>query len=95
MDAMDRNDRLLGVAACLLALAGCASTTPQWDARFGEATRATLASQVADPAAARKPRAAVGIDGAAARATQQQYEASFAAPPPPPPSLSIGIGGAK
>lgn len=92
---MERHYRVLSIVAGMLALAGCASTTPQWDARFGDAARATLAAQVADPAAARKPHAAVGIDGAAARAAQQQYEASYAAPPPPPPSLSIGIGGAK
>lgn len=94
---MDRNTcvRTIVIGASVWALGGCASSTPQWDAHFGDAARATLASQVMDPVAARAPHAPVGIDGAAARANQQQYEASFAAPPPAPPSLSIGIGGSK
>ena len=92
---MDRRFLTLTAAAGALLLAGCASTTPQWDAQFGLSARATLAAQVGDPAAARKARAPAGLDGQAARAAQQQYEASFAAAAPPPPSLSIGIGGSK
>ena len=92
---MDRRFLTLTAAAGALLLAGCASTTPQWDAQFGLSARATLAAQVSDPAAARKAHGQASIDGQAARSAQQQYEASFAAPPPPPPSLSIGIGGSK
>lgn len=93
---MDRTFLMsMAAAAGALLLAGCASTTPQWDAQFGLSARATLAAQVSDPAAARKVHAQGGIDGQAARASQQQYEASYAAPAPPPPSLSIGIGGSK
>jgi type IV pilus biogenesis protein CpaD/CtpE len=65
---------LLALAATL---AGCASTTPQWDSRFGDSVRASLAAQVADPAAARNPNPVAGIDARAASAAQTRYERSF------------------
>jgi type IV pilus biogenesis protein CpaD/CtpE len=63
----------LGLA---LLLAGCA-TTPRLDRQFGDSVRATLAQQVANPAAAHNPNPVNGIDGRAARAAQEQYEKSF------------------
>jgi type IV pilus biogenesis protein CpaD/CtpE len=67
-------------ALAALALSGCAATTPNWDRQFGNAVRATLASQVADPAAARNTNPVSGIDGRAARASQEHYARSFAQP---------------
>ena len=69
--------RLLIAAAPALLLSACAATTPQNDARFGQSVRATLASQVADPAAVRNTEPVNGIDGRAARAALQRYEHSF------------------
>jgi type IV pilus biogenesis protein CpaD/CtpE len=71
--------RVSGVALLALLFSGCA-TTPRWDGRFGETVRATLATQVANPAAAANANPVSGIDGRAARATQERYEHSFKDP---------------
>ena len=76
--------RTFMLSAALLSLsatvAGCASTTPHWDATFGDSVRAATASQVIDPAAVHNPNPVTGIDGRAALAAQARYEASFAKP---------------
>jgi hypothetical protein len=69
--------RIAAPALLALLLAACA-TAPRTDERFGESVRATLASQIASPAAVRNSSAASGIDGRAARAGQERYEHSFA-----------------
>jgi type IV pilus biogenesis protein CpaD/CtpE len=72
--------KLASMAALLaLALAGC-STSPRVEEHFGEAVRANLSAQVANPKAAPNLNPAAGIDGQAARATQERYERSFAQP---------------
>lgn len=80
----------------LLACAGCQAnpTTPQWDARFGSATRAAFAQQVLNPDAARVHTTVDGIDGASAALAQQRYRKSFAEPPAPT-AFTIGVSGAK
>jgi hypothetical protein len=60
-------------AAALLALAGCATTTPGWDARFGDAVRQARAQQLVDPAASSRAPRPEGLDGKAAAATQRDY----------------------
>ena len=55
--------RVLTPAALALLLSACAATTPQADARFGQSVRATLASQVAQPAAVRNANPVSGVDG--------------------------------
>jgi len=74
--------------AALLVLAGgclqgCVAPTPQWDARFGDATRANLAAQVIDPAPANAANPAAGVDGRAARAAYEAYQRSYANPSQP------------
>jgi type IV pilus biogenesis protein CpaD/CtpE len=64
------------VAALAVLLSGCA-TSPKADAGFGQSVRATLLSQVANPAAVRNDAPVTGLDGRAARAAQEQYEKSF------------------
>lgn len=68
--------RLTLTVCALLALAGC-STTPHFDDHFGEAVRANLAAQVANPANSNNTNPATGVDGQAARAAQERYEKSF------------------
>ena len=80
---------LLALAATL---AACAPTSPHWESSFGDSVRASVAAQVADPAAVRNTDPVAGIDGPAARAAQKRYEASFASPSAPEPSVSIGTG---
>ena len=72
--------RVLTPAVLALLLSACAATSPQADARFGQSVRATLASQVAQPAAVRNANPVSGVDGQAARAAQERYERSFAKP---------------
>lgn len=81
-------------ALLALLLSACAGLTPRADddadARFGESVRATLASQIASPAAVRNASAADGIDGRAARAGQERYEHSFAKAEAAAPSAMVG-----
>ncbi|MYM23082.1 hypothetical protein GTP46_10535 [Duganella sp. FT135W] len=55
-------------------LSACASTTPQWDARFGIDTRMALAQQVLQPAAGRNTDPVMGMDGRSARAAYERYQ---------------------
>lgn len=71
-------------------LAGCASTSPQFDRNFGTSVRASIASQVSDSAAASNANPVMGIDGGAARAARQQYEHSFAQPKGQEPAMTTG-----
>jgi hypothetical protein len=66
----------------ILVLGACASRTPQFDARFGQAVSAARAQQTLDPQAAAKAPAPSGLDGPAANESIQRYRDSFKAPPP-------------
>jgi hypothetical protein len=71
----------LGVCAGLsLTLAGCLTSTPQWDAHFGDAVRQVRDAQVLDPQAGRNPDPVSGVDGVAAAGTMTRYGKSFAQP---------------
>jgi type IV pilus biogenesis protein CpaD/CtpE len=78
--------------ALLAALAGCAPSTPRWESSFGNAVRATVAAQVADPAAVRNRNPVSGIDGDAAKAAHTRYARSFGTPSVPEPALISGRG---
>jgi type IV pilus biogenesis protein CpaD/CtpE len=67
-------------ALCGAALAGCAQTSPRFDAGFGTSVRSAMAAQVADPSAVGNANPVSGIDGRAAAATQGRYEQSFTRP---------------
>ena len=83
------NGALLALAALL---GGCASTTPQLDARFGNALRAADAAQVIDPAAARNANPVAGLDGRSAAAAQARYEHAAGSAGAPPSVLgTVGI----
>ncbi|NYE62991.1 hypothetical protein FHW58_004213 [Duganella sp. 1224] len=71
-------------------LSACAQTTPQWDSRFGVDTRATLALQIAVPAAGRNTDPVAGMDGHAARAAYERYQKAGGEQQP-----SVLNGGAK
>jgi hypothetical protein len=57
-----------------LILAACASTTPHWDAQFGDTVRSLRAQQLVHPQAAANADPVNGIDGRAARAALERYE---------------------
>ena len=84
--------RTLTSVLALAALAGCASTTPHLDSKFGQAVNAAKAQQTIDPEAAKKADAAVGVDGAAAKEALDRYRESFKSPPPATNIINIGIG---
>ncbi|MFC0250959.1 hypothetical protein [Massilia consociata] len=83
---------LVLAGACLQ---GCAQTTPRWDRQFGSATRANLAAQVLDPAAAANRHPATGIDGGAAKGAHDRYQKSFTQKESAPPALIINTGSAR
>lgn len=85
------------LAALVLAglLSACAPSTPQFDRHFGETVRATLAGQVADPAAAANPDPVAGIDGHSAAVALDRYRKSFAEPAGRQINFMIGGGGGK
>lgn len=83
---------VLGAAALA---AGCVQTTPRWDSAFGTSVRASLAAQVADPAAVRNQDAVAGMDGAAARAVHQRYVGESANPPRTAAPMTTSEAGAK
>jgi hypothetical protein len=84
----------LGPALAVLAaaLAGCMPVAPTWQANFGNSVRATVASQIADPAAARNSNPVAGLDGRAAEGAQTRYEHSFSTPTPHESAMIAGSG---
>ncbi|SHH40833.1 hypothetical protein [Massilia sp. CF038] len=80
----------LAALAALGLLAGCAASAPEAERNFGNSVRAAVAAQVSDPAAAANTNPVTGIDGRAARASQQRYEQSFLMPPEPQSSMTTG-----
>lgn len=85
---------LVASVAAAFWLAGCASTTPTFDANFSDSVRILRAQQTMNAAApvANKDRAVVGMDGRAARETIERYERSFIEPQRVPNVFTIGIG---
>lgn len=71
--------RLATVLSCSV-LAACASTTPHWDARFGDSVRSLNAQQVVRPQAAVNADPVAGMDGRTARAALERYERSLPEP---------------
>ena len=75
----------------LALLAGCAtSTTPNYDARFGQAVREARLRMTLNPNAVAGPEAATGMDGLAAHEAFGRYHDSFKAPPPVVNVINIG-----
>jgi len=72
---------------CCAALGGCVSTTPGWDARFGDTARIVLSQQVLHPDAARIAGPLNGMDGRAAASAYEQYQKSFQNREPEAPTL--------
>ncbi|HTJ91817.1 MAG TPA: hypothetical protein VL424_01760 [Pararobbsia sp.] len=84
----------LGVSALamLLSLGGCLTSTPQWDANFGNSVTAVRTMQTANPDASMNDNPVAGIDGGAAASAIQNYGKSFDAPPSHPEMFTIGVG---
>ncbi|MBS0449731.1 MAG: hypothetical protein JSS14_00335 [Proteobacteria bacterium] len=86
------NSRLTVALALLLALAGCQTVTPNYDARFGDAVRDAKRAQTIDPDAGKKPvsAAAASTDGRASQEAMDRYHDAFKRPPPVVNVINIG-----
>ncbi|MBS1187242.1 MAG: pilus-associated lipoprotein [Burkholderiaceae bacterium] len=104
MNHMDHSNsvalvKLAGI--CVLSLlTSCASSTPDWDARFGDSVRTSAAQQVINPEASKNTNPVNGLDGQAAEHAMERYQKSFKQPEPQSSVLNIGIssgggGGSK
>lgn len=80
------------IAVAVAALAGCASTTPNVDAHFGEAVRTARAQQTINPDGPRNRDPVAGLDGRAAKSAMERYQESFKTPPPTFDVINIGGG---
>ena len=89
---MMRTSNLIGAAICALALGGCAATSsPDWDGRFGDSVRILKVQQLIDPGApARHAQDSPLVDGRTAREAMGRHVESYRAPPP---TTVINIGG--
>ena len=81
------------IAYLLVLLTGCASVTPNYDARFGDAVREAKLKMIINPNAGKNPDQVLGMDGKAARETIIFYQNTYKEPPPP--VNVINIGGSK
>jgi predicted component of type VI protein secretion system len=86
----------LACALLLGLMAGC-STTPNYDARFGDAVREARLRMTINPDAGNNPDPVAGMDGRAAREAVIFYQGTFKAPPPVVNVINIGgsVGGGK
>ncbi|MDB5854723.1 MAG: hypothetical protein JWR22_2764 [Herminiimonas sp.] len=73
----------------LTVVAGC-STTPNYDAKFGDAVRSARMQMTLHPEAGSNTDQALGMDGRSAREAMVRYESTFKAPPPVTNVINIG-----
>lgn len=87
----------LAIALLLGLIAGCASVTPNYDAKFGDAVREAKLKMTINPDAGKNPDQVAGMDGKAGRDTIILYQDTFKAPPPVVNVINIGggLGGGK
>lgn len=76
--------------ALALALLGACSTTPNYDARFGDAVREARLKMTINPDAGLKEDPVAGLDGKSAKEAVTRYQNSFKAPPPVTNVINIG-----
>ena len=74
----------------LCLLAACASTTPNYDAKFGDAVRGARQAQTLNPGARADTDPVLGLDAQAAVKAQERYQESFKAPPKTFEVINIG-----
>ncbi|HVK53558.1 MAG TPA: hypothetical protein VM532_00870 [Burkholderiales bacterium] len=86
-------NKLIMLTLGALYLSACASTTPNLDARHGDAVRAAAARQMLNPMASSNADPVKGMDGKAAVSAMGRYNASFKEPPPAPSAFTIGVAG--
>lgn len=86
-----KSELITGMGAGLLAmtvLAGCA-TTPNVDAKFGDAVNLAKAQQTINPNASKNKDPVAGINGQTANSIMERHQKTYEAPAP---ALSGAIG---
>ncbi len=83
---------VLVLGACTL-LSACVTTTPNYDARYGDSVQIAQARQTLDPGATTRnaTNTLAGMDGRAARAAYNNYLFSFIRPEPLTNAFTIGV----
>ena len=77
---------------CSMTIASCATTSPESDARFGEASMQLRAQQLIDANAPTRNRGAIpAADGRSVFEAHERYLDSTKAPPPTS-VINIGVG---
>jgi hypothetical protein len=84
------NMKLLAITTLAALVTGCASTTPHYDARFGDAVRDAKRKMTINPDAGKNTDQALGIDGRPARESMILYQDSYKRPPPAVNVINIG-----
>lgn len=79
------------LGALVAGLASCALTAPEWESRFGDASRQARALQVIDPDAPNRQRGGELADGKAVAGAQKAYSKSYgyAVEEPRQPALPV------
>ncbi len=80
----------LPASICLAALLSACSTTPHYDASFGDAVRQSRQRMTLNPDAGQREVQVAGMDGKAAHEAIRLYQDSFKAPPPVVNVIQIG-----
>ncbi|WP_321931156.1 hypothetical protein [Paraburkholderia guartelaensis] len=83
--------RFLLIAPFGAALGGCMTSTPIWDAHFGEAVRYSMQAQIIDPDAGKHGASQAGVDGKSAVSAMGLYDKSFQQPPASSNPYAIGV----
>lgn len=86
---------LVSLLTLVALLAGCGSTTPNYDMRFGDAVRQARFDMTINPNAGQNPDQVMGMDGLSAKEAMTRYQGTFKAPPPVTNVINIGgaVGG--
>ncbi|MEC4723331.1 hypothetical protein RY831_29700 [Noviherbaspirillum sp. CPCC 100848] len=74
----------------LIAMLGGCSTTPNYDAKFGDAVRQARMKMTINPDAGNDPDQVAGMDGKSAREAVIRYQGTFKEPPPVTNVINIG-----
>ena len=85
------------ILTSLASLTGCASVTPNYDAKFGNAVREAKLRMTINRNAGQNPDQVNGMDGKAAAEAITLYQGTYKSPPPAVNVINIGgnIGGGR
>ena len=75
--------------------AGCTTTTPHLDSKFGQAVNAAKAQQTLNPEASKNADPVSGQDGKAGKESMDRYQESYKAPPPTFNVINVNSGGSQ